>query len=170
MSDADIISERTVPNLGSAVKAGLIAGLIFMVVEMLLVWLAMGMNPFAPPQMIAAIALGPDVLPGPASPAGTNIVVLLVGLLVHFALAVALAFVFKYLATALRLSGTMLIVAGVVFGLIVYVVNFYGMSSIFPWFAMARNWISIVAHAIFGLVLAYALMPRASTTIRERPA
>jgi len=167
MSDTVMTSERTVPILGSAVKAGLIAGLIFMVVEMLLVWLAMGMNPFAPPQMIAAIVMGPDVLPD-AIPPGSNIVVLMVGMLVHFALAVILAFVFKYLAMALRLNGTMLIVAGVVFGLIVYVVNFYGMSSIFPWFAMARNWIGIAAHAIFGLVLAYSLMPRATTTIHER--
>ena len=166
MSDTVISSERTVPVLGSAVKAGLIAGLVFMAVEMVLVWLAMGMNPFAPPQMIAAIVMGPDVLPD-AIPPGSNILVLLVGMLVHFALAVALAFVFKYLATALRLNGTMLIVAGVVFGLIVYLVNFYGMSSFFPWFAMARNWISIVAHAIFGLVLAYALMPRVTVTVRE---
>ena len=169
MSDAVITSERTVPILGSALKAGLVAGLIFMVVEMLLVWLAMGMSPFAPPQMIAAIVMGPDVLPD-AIPPGSNIVVLMVGMLVHFALAIALAFVFKYLATALRLNGTMLIVAGVVFGLIVYAIHFYGMTSFFPWFAMARNWISIAAHAIFGLVLAYALMPRAATTIHERPA
>lgn len=169
MSDNVISSERIAPILGSAVKAGLIAGLVFMVVEMLLVWLAMGMNPFAPPQMIAATVMGPDVLPD-AIPPGSNIVVLMVGMLVHFAMAVVLAFVFKYLATALRLNGTMLIVAGVVFGLIVYAINFYGMTSIFPWFAMARNWISIVAHAIFGLVLAYALMPRTTTTIHERPA
>ena len=169
MSDTVISSEHAVPVLGSAVKAGLIAGLVFMAVEMVLVWLAMGMNPFAPPQMIAAIVMGPDVLPD-AIPPGSNILVLLVGMLVHFALAVALAFVFKYLATALRLNGTMLIVAGVVFGLIVYLVNFYGMSSFFPWFAMARNWISIAAHAIFGIVLAYALMSRATTTVREQPA
>ena len=64
----------------------------------------------------------------------------------------------------------MLIVAGVVFGLIVYLVNFYGMSSFFPWFAMARNWISIAAHVIFGIVLAYALMSRATTTIHEQAA
>ncbi len=57
--------------------------------------------------------------------------------------------------------------AGVVFGLLVYVFHFYGMTALFPWFAMARNWISILAHAVFGLVLAYALMPRASVTIIE---
>ena len=170
MSDTVISSERTVPVLGSAVKAGLIAGLVFMAVEMVLVWLVMGMSPFAPPHMIAAIAMGPDVLPGPANPPGSNIIVLLVAMLVHFALAVALAFVFKYLATALRLKGSMLLLGGLVFGLIVYVVTFYGMTAFFPWFAMARNWISIVAHAIFGLVLAYALMPRPTVTVREAQA
>ena len=165
----DRISEHRHPVLGSALMAGLIAGLVFITVEMLLVWLAMGMSPFAPPQMIAAIAMGPDVLPGPDNPPGSNIAVIMVGMLVHFALSIVLAFVFKWIANALKLRGPMLPLAGIAFGLIVYAIHFYGMTAIFPWFAMARNWISILAHAIFGLVLALALMPRTMRTIRQEP-
>jgi aromatic ring-cleaving dioxygenase len=44
------------------------------------------------------------------------------------------------------------IVAGAVFGIAVYFVNFYGFTALFPWFAMARGAISIVAHAMFGAV------------------
>jgi len=169
MTDATTVVERSSFAYGSAVKAGLIAGAIFMALEMLLVWLAMGMSPFAPPQMIAAIAMGPEVLPGPDNPAGSNLGVLLVGMAVHFALSVVLAFVFKYIAGAMRLHGPMLLLAGVAFGLIVYAVHFYGLTALFPWFAMARNWISVLAHAIFGLVLAYAMMPRTLGTVREQP-
>jgi hypothetical protein len=35
-------------------------------------------------------------------------------------------------------------------------VNFYGFTALFPWFAMARNWISIFGHLVFGLVAAGA--------------
>lgn len=165
----DRVSEHRFPILGSAIKAGLIAGLIFMAVEMALVWLAMGMSPFAPPHMIAAIAMGPDVLPGPNNPPGGNLGVFTVAMLIHFALSVVLAFVFKWIAGALKLQGPMLLLAGVVFGLLVYAAHFYGMTAFFPWFAMARNWVSVLAHALFGLVLAWALMPRTMRTVREEP-
>ena len=92
---------------------------------------------------------------------------IVVGMLVHFALSLALAFIFKLIAGALKLTGAMLLAGGVLFGLLIYGIHFYGMTALFPWFAMARNWISILAHAVFGLVLAYALMPRTSVTIVE---
>ena len=38
-------------------------------------------------------------------------------------------------------------------GLALYVVGFYGFTAIFPWFAMARNMITIVSHIAFGMVL-----------------
>jgi len=167
MSDNILASENAAPVLGSAIKAGLIAGAVFIVVEMILVWLAMGMNPFAPLLMIAAIAMGPEVLPGPGAVPGSNAAVIVVGMLLHFVLSVALAFLFKMIAGALKLNSAMLLAGGVLFGLLVYVLHFYGLTAVFPWFAMARNWISILAHAVFGLVLAYALMPRASVIIVE---
>jgi len=168
MSDNILSSENAAPVLGSAIKAGLIAGAVFIAVEMILVWLAMGMNPFAPLHMIAAIAMGPEVLPSPDVVPGSNAGVIAVALLLHFVLAVALAFVFKLIAGALKLNGAMLLAGGVLFGLLVYGIHFYGMTALFPWFAMARNWVSILAHAVFGLVLAYALMPRASVTVVEK--
>jgi len=113
--------------------------------------------------------MGPDVLPGPANPPGRNLGVFIVAMAIHFALSVVLAFVFKWIAGALRLRGPMLLLAGTVFGLIVYAVHFYGMTAVFPWFAMARNWVSVFVHAVFGLALAWALMPRTMRTVREEP-
>lgn len=42
---------------------------------------------------------------------------------------------------------------GAALGLALYVFNFYGMTEIFPWFAMARNTISVVSHIAFGMML-----------------
>jgi len=42
-----------------------------------------------------------------------------------------------------------------VFGLLIYLINFYLMTAVFPWFAMARGGIPAFAHAMFGLVLGW---------------
>lgn len=50
-----------------AALAGLIGGAVFLMAEMLMVML-IGQSPWAPPRTIAAMALGPEVLPSPANP------------------------------------------------------------------------------------------------------
>lgn len=144
-------------DMGAAIRAGLVAGLVFMILEMVLVATVGGGSPWGPPRMIGAIALGRDVLPPPAT---FDIGVFAIAMLVHFVLAVVLAMIFVAVATRLSLSRTAFIVAGAVFGLLVYLVNFYGLTAIFPWFEGARNWITIVSHLIFGAVLAAAYAPR----------
>ena len=47
---------------------------------------------------------------------------------------------------------------GALFGVAVYLVNFYGMTQLFPWFAQARGWTSFMAHIVFGLVAADAYL------------
>ncbi|MDQ3077699.1 MAG: hypothetical protein M3Q83_02530 [Pseudomonadota bacterium] len=139
-------------NAGAAIKAGLIAGLVFMMLEMLLVATIGGGSPWAPPRMIGAMALGEGVLPPPAP---FDLTVFMVAMLIHFILAIVLGLLFAAIAEAVRLSRPAAAIVGLLFGLAVYVVNFYGMTAIFPWFAMARNGISIFAHLMFGLVLGY---------------
>ena len=135
--------------------AGLIAGLVFLVVELVLVPTVGGGELWGPPRMMAAIALGDGVLPPPATfDAG----VVAVAMIVHFALSVVLGILFAMIAGRMTLSAPLMLIAGAVFGLVVYAVNFYGFTSAFPWFAMARNWITVLAHAIFGLTLAWWLM------------
>lgn len=143
-------------NWKVAIGAGLIAGVVFMMMEMGLV-AARGQSPWGPPRMIAAIAMGPDVLPPPAS---FDAAVLTVAMAIHMALSVLLALVFAFVAGHLGLVTA--VVAGAVFGLLIYFVNFYGLTTFYPWFAMARNGISIVSHVAFGAVLAlsYKLIAR----------
>ena len=142
-------------HAGAAVFAGLIAGAVFMVLEMILVPMLMGGTPWGPPRMIAAIAMGPDVLPPPAT---FDLGIMLVAMMVHFALSIVLALVFALIAKG-RPMGTAIMI-GAVFGLVVYLVAFYVMTAFFPWFAEARNWLSLLLHVIFGAVLGWVYAMR----------
>lgn len=139
---------RTV-DLKAGIWAGIIAGIVFMMLEMALVALIQGMSPWAPPRMIAAIGMGESVLPPPATFDGA---VFAVAMAIHFALAVVLAILLGFGISRFGLGMAASIIGGAVFGLAVYYVNFYGFTAIFPWFAMARGAIGIFAHAAFGAV------------------
>lgn len=134
----------------AAFWAAIIAGAVFMMLEMLMVPIFGGGSPWGPPRMIAAIGMGKDVLPPPAT---FDLTILIVAMLIHFGLSIVLGFVFAFIARGRSVGmATML---GAVFGLVVYLVSFYGMTAIFPWFANARGWISIFVHLMFGAVLGW---------------
>lgn len=134
----------------AAVWAGFIAGVVFMMVEMLLVATVGGESPWAPPRMIAAMVMGKEVLPPPAT---FDAAIIAIGMAVHMALAIVLGLVFGLLLSRLSRGLFVAILVGTAFGLAVYLVDFYLFTELFPWFAMARGTISIFAHAVFGLVL-----------------
>lgn len=134
-------------RLKAGVFAGLIAGAVFIMMEMGLVALS-GASPWGPPRMIAAIVMGEGVLPPPAT---FDLMVLMAAMAVHFMLSVVIGAGFALIAS--RFGWLMALIFGAVVGLGLYIVNFYGMTAVFPWFAMARNTISIVSHIGFGLVL-----------------
>ncbi len=147
----------------AAIWAGIIAGVVFMMLEMLLVMWLKGQSPWGPPRMIAAMVMGKGVLPPPAP---FDMGVLLVAMMVHFVVAIVLAFIFAWLASAIGAGMVWSIIGGAVFGVMVYFVNFYGATALFPWFAMARGPITLFTHAMFGLVLgcAYWVIARSGTT------
>ncbi len=137
-------------NTRAALWAAIIAGAVFMMLEMIMVPVFMGGSPWGPPRMIAAIGMGEGVLPPPAT---FNAGIMMVAMLIHFGLSVILAFLFAFIARGRSVGmATML---GAAFGLVVYLVNFYGMTAVFPWFAMARGWIGIFAHVMYGAVLGF---------------
>lgn len=152
MPDLNAAVRRTLGlNWPAAVGAGIVAGIAFLILEMGLV-AATGGAVWGPPRMMAAIVMGEGVLPPPAtySPG-----IMAVAMVVHFVLSIIYAAV---LAAILQWWPRPLWPAlgvGAMFGLIIFLVNFYGFTELaFPWFAMARNWITIVSHLVFGVVLA----------------
>ncbi len=151
---------RRTLDWSAAVWAGLIGGLVFMMLQMLLVATIKGGSPWGPPRMIAAIALGKGVLPPPAT---FNPSVMLPGMLIHFGLSVLFGLILAAVINRLTL-GTALGV-GAVFGLALYLVNFYGSTAVFPWFAMARGPITIFTHICFGIAAAWAYKGLAKPTV-----
>jgi hypothetical protein len=139
----------------AAVGAGLIAGAVFLMMEMILL-AVVGESPWGPPRMMAAIVMGEAVLPPPAT---FDLTVVMVAMIVHFMLSIALAVAFAWGLSLWYLSFGAALALGGAFGLLVYLVNFYPVPAIlFPWFAMARNWITISSHVVFGAVLAWAYL------------
>lgn len=138
-------------NWKAAVWAGIIAGLIFMMLEMLMVPLFMDGSPWGPPRMIGAIILGKGVLPPPAT---FDIGVLMVAVMLHLALSIIYAIIIGFIVK--NMSFMLALGVGAVIGLVIYFVNFYGMTVLFPWFANARNWVSAFAHVSFGIGAAWA--------------
>ena len=136
----------------AAIWAGIVAGIVFMALEMLLVATVGGGSPWGPPRMIGAMLLGSQVLPPPAT---FDLGVFLVAMLIHFVLSIILAFPLAWAISRWRLGLAASIGAGAVFGLLVYVVDFYGFTALFPWFAKARTPITLVAHLAFGVVLGW---------------
>ena len=135
-------------SVTSAVWAGLAAGLAFLVLEMVMALLVMGMSPWAPLRMIAAIAMGRDVLQPPDTFASG---IIGAAVLIHFALSLVYAFIFALVAKGRSVRSATLLGTG--FGLVLYLVNFFGVTAALPWFADARNWISVFAHLVYGAVL-----------------
>jgi len=151
-------------NMKSAIWAGIIAGAVFVMVEMALIALGDGMV-WGPPRMMAAIVMGEGVLPPPPT---FDFVIVMVGMMVHFVLSIVLGLILGWIIARWRLSMTMSILAGIVFGLLVYLVNFYGFTAFFPWFEMARHAITIFSHLLFGAVLGGAYRAMAPAPARSQ--
>lgn len=144
-------------DYAAAVRAGVIAGAVFMILQMLLVPLLLGGSPWQFPAMAAAIVLGPERL----AALGFGLGPLLIAMGVHFGLAMAFAAVLGAIVRRLSASGAALV--GVTFGAALYVLNFHGMTALFPWFANARDGVSLLAHAAFGALAGYAYVALGST-------
>lgn len=152
-------------NWAGAIGAGMIAGMVFLVMEMGLV-AATGGEIWGPPRMMAAIVMGQGVLPPPAT---FDPDIAAVAMLVHFALSIVYALVAGWVIEQWGMGTGTAALAGAAFGLVLYLVNFYGFAALlFPWFATARNWIGIVSHLVYGGVLAWSYQAIAGR--RRQPA
>lgn len=149
-------------NWKAAIWAGIIAGIVFMMLEMALIMLR-GQSPWGPPRMMAAMVMGKGVLPPPTT---FDFGIMMVAMMIHLMLSIVLAIVLGFGIARLGLNLTSSIIAGAVFGVIVYFVDFYIFTSWFPWFAMSRGGITLFSHAMFGAVAGGAYKAIAAHDIR----
>jgi uncharacterized membrane protein YagU involved in acid resistance len=147
-----------------AASAGIIAG-VLATVSQLVLWCAFTDDLprilYRDARLTAAILMGPGVLPPPST---FDLKIMMVATVIHVGLSVAYGLI---LVLAIhRLGMTLALFSGLVFGLILYVVNMYGITEIFPWFSAARDWITIVAHVVFGISVAAAYKVSANKSVR----
>jgi len=139
---------------------GVVAGIVFMAFELVAAW-AMGDGFWMPLRMIGAIVLGEGALEASYSLAGA----VAVGALLHVFLSAAFGAVFGAvvaLAPALQASRSVLVGAAAVYGVALWIVNFYVIAPVaFEWFQDADPVVQFVAHTFFfGTLLGAMLAPR----------
>ncbi|MFI0419720.1 hypothetical protein [Spongiactinospora sp. 9N601] len=128
---------------------GVVSGMIFAGVTM---WFASTQPPGKadmPLHMMASIVQGGKqaIMAGQTS--------VWAGLAVHLVLSAAFGIGFALIAPALRTNGTAAL-AGTVYGVLLYVVNFLVLSPLlFPVFGDANQPFELFAHMVFGTVLAF---------------
>lgn len=154
MADITVSREAHAETIdwSAAVWAGVIGGIVFMMMEMMLMPL-FGFAPsmWAPPRMIAAIGMGPDVLPPPAT---FDLAVVMVAMMIHFATSILFAIVVAFIIRNLTMGPA--VAVGIVAALLLYAFVFYIMTGgPWPWFANGRNWVNIMTHVVFGLIVAW---------------
>jgi cytochrome c biogenesis protein CcdA len=149
---------RKAPDWPAAIGAGLVAGAVLMVLELL--WSAtvspsvVAGDAWRNTHRVAAIVLGPDALGG----TGFDLAVVAVALATHYLLGIVFAIAFAVVIDGFHYESSpwVLLFMGIVFGTLLYLLNFHGMSNVFPWMAEMRGWSTYIGHLVFGMTLALA--------------
>ena len=140
------------PDWLAAAVAGIVAGAVLMLLSLL--WAAndIHMQPWMLARRIAAITMGQQVL----ASADFSITVVAVMAVTHYVLGVLFAAVLAAIISigSIKRSPAAVMLIGALFGLLLYVVNFYLLAERFPWFVDMRGGPPLIAHLIFGLVSA----------------
>ena len=134
----------------SALIAGLFGAAVFVTLEL---WLATirGEGTWLPMRMVAAIVLGPSVLPPPGGydPSLAAVAAIIVVPVALFHALVLGAFV-------RRMSASTALIVGALYGIAIYAIDFYSFVPFFPWLAWYRGPQHILAHVGYGMVTAAA--------------
>lgn len=154
--------------VGSGLLAGFLAGIVFIALNS---WFAasMGKPQLAPFKTVATI------IQGPPPPHAT----IWVGMVVHAVLSAIFGLVFAALMTPLRarFRGS-LVWAGLIYGAVIYIVDFQVLSRLVPHFSafikVTSQPLELSVHLVFGAILAALLLSipthRSSESVSSAPA
>lgn len=144
--------EHRRPDWVAAAASGFVAGAILMLLELFWSSIVQDANPWVTSHKIAAIVLGTDALRS----ADFSVGIVGVALIIHYALGIAFGLVLAAVIAPFHLDSSMgrALLLGAVFGLILYLINFYALTAIFPWFADMRGSATLIANLIFGMAAA----------------
>ena len=145
---ADAAPEPLAGRVVRGVVGGAVSGVVFAAATMWFV-ASTGGPAVMPLRMISTIVLGDAAMgKGTTSPA--------LGAVVHLVLSAAFGVAFGLVVRWLRTNGTVAL-AGVLYGLLLYLVNFQVLARLlFTTFKMANQPFEVVVHVVFGILLAFA--------------
>ncbi len=134
---------RQVVDWSASVWAGIVSGIIFLVLNLVLSRVLLGLSPWAILRYFASPILGDGVLPPPVH---FRLDAAIVGFLFHMLLSIVFTMV---LAFVIHRWGIWVgILGGALFGLALYVINFY--NPLLPQFYVLRSWVMLATHMVFG--------------------
>lgn len=138
------IPDRSPKGLAAAVEAGLLAGFLFLTMEVLLSFLTHTSSPFGPAHLLVVGLSNPS--DGIIRFTISNVIL---GLLIHFVLSVTLTVI---LARIVRAMSTHIAVAfGFVFGFFLYYLNYYVFALWLPVMIGIREISTMINYVIFGV-------------------
>jgi len=144
------------PDLMAAAVSGFAAGAVLMVLELLWAGVMMADGPWRISQFVAAITMGPyEVLHAPAHVFDAGVVG--VALVTHYVLGISFGLVLGAVIAGYHYdddSKLSLPLVGAIFGAALYLLNFFALTEVFPWFAEMRAWGTFACHLIFGITAA----------------
>jgi hypothetical protein len=124
--------------------AGVVAGLVFLLTNLLLMPLVLGIAPGLILRYIASLVMGDSVL------LDGGVGVMILGVVVHFALSLLFTIV---IAVVVHRWGLLVgIVGGALLGLSIYAINLYAFTLVFDWFFAINSTILLLSHILFGAV------------------
>lgn len=129
----------------AAIIAGLLAGTIFLILNLLLIPELIGGTTEIVLRYFASIVLGPEAV-GPTT--GFGILTIITAVLIHYLLSVIFAIIVAYVVHRWGVVGGT--IGGAVLGLSIYLINMYTLTLIFPWFFTMENTLFLTIHIIFG--------------------
>jgi hypothetical protein len=163
---------RSAPRLDlvAAVEAGMAGGAALLLVWMFLISLPRFGTPWAMPRMVAALVLGRDALERTGF--GNSIPIILVGLGGHFVLSALYAL--PLTALVQRWAWSACVLAGMAWGLFLFLFNFSALAGAFDWFQPTRGWVNLLGHMAYGALVGWSyetfVLPRTHRSqIHPRP-
>jgi hypothetical protein len=142
---------RARPSAATAMQASLFAATVLLLVLEFISIVVYDESPWKLPRMVAALARGPRALQPEDEFAFVPVAL---GLTLFYAISTlyGLALACVLTDSPRRFASAI----GIAFGLALYAANFHGFTALFPWFAELRTIDTIIAHALYGLLLARA--------------
>jgi hypothetical protein len=137
------------PSPRAALQASFLAGTVLLLMMQFIGTVAYDESPWKLLRMVAALARGPGALDPDDE---FDLAIVASGLTLFYALAMLYGLALACILTESPRRHASLL--GIAFGIALYCANFHGFTALFPWFAAYRTIDTVVAHALFGLILA----------------